>query len=270
MRRYLTPLHLLCGGLLSLFIAGIVGLILADGTYLVAKGLGPADIWALLTREQVLFAIRMSLATSLCSLALILVTAVPIAYALSRYRFPGHAVVNTLVDVPIVLPPVVIGISLLCFFSFGFGIAIKQALAACQLHLVSSIGIVLCQYLVAISYCIRAVKAAFDNVDPELEQVAGSLGCPPWQVFWRVSLPLARGGILAGGIMAWARALGVFGPLMVFIGTAPRVMVMPTTLWLELSIGNIETSVAIALIMLLMAGSALVLVHWLSPEGRAL
>ena len=82
-----------------------------------------------------------------------------------------------------------------------------------------------------------------------------------------MTVPLARGGLVAGGVMAWARAVGVFGPLMVFVGTGPRVLVMPTTMWLELSIGNIETAVAIALIMLAMAVTALTLVHWLAPEG---
>jgi molybdate transport system permease protein len=67
--------------------------------------------------------------------------------------------------------------------------------------------------------------------------------------------------------MAWARAVGVFGPLMVFVGTGPRVLVMPTALWLELSIGNIETALAISLIMLFMAGTALAVVHFLVPEG---
>jgi molybdate transport system permease protein len=97
--------------------------------------------------------------------------------------------------------------------------------------------------------------------------VAQVLGLSEWQAFWRVSVPLARNGLIAGGVMAWARSIGVFGPLMVFVGTGPRVLVMPTTLWLELSIGNIETAMCIALIMLAMAGTALTLVHWLSPKG---
>ena len=106
-------------------------------------------------------------------------------------------------------------------------------------------------------------------MDPALEPVARVLGCSEWRAFWRVSLPLARNGLIAGGVMAWARAVGVFGPIMVFVGTGPRVLVMPTTLWLELSIGNIETAIVLALIMLALAGTALTLVHWLSPEGTA-
>lgn len=265
-----SMLHLLCGGLLILFVLMIVGLIAADVSYLGAKGIGWRKITSLLSQERILFALRLSIATSLTSLILIMFTAVPIGYGLSRFRFPGKSVVNTLVDVPIVLPPVVTGISLLAFFSFGFGEPIKQALDSAHLSLVSGLGIVLCQYLVAVSYCIRSAKAAFEGVDQELEQVAQVLGCSRWRTFWRVSVPLARNGLVAGGVMAWARAIGVFGPLMVFVGTGPRVLVMPTTLWLELSIGNIETAICIALIMLLIAGTALTLVHWLVPEGSTI
>ena len=123
------------------------------------------------------------------------------------------------------------------------------------------------QFLVSVSYCIRAVKASFDEVDKELEDVALTLGCTPFQCFRRITMPLAVNGLIAGCVMAWARAIGVFGPLMVFVGTSVRVQVMPTAMWLELSIGNIEKSFVIALIMVAIAGMALVLVHWLVP-GR--
>jgi molybdate transport system permease protein len=174
---------------------------------------------------------------------------------------------DTLVDVPIVVPPVVIGVSLLAFFGTGVGIGLKRALAAADLTLVSGLGIVLCQFLMAVPYCIRAVKAALDDVDRELEEVAMVLGCSPWRVFRGVTLPLAGTGLLAGGVMAWARALGVFAPIMVFIGTGPRVQLMPTCIWLELSVGNIEVSLALALVMLALSGAALLAVHALAP-GR--
>jgi molybdate transport system permease protein len=265
-----SPLALLCGGLLSLFVMTIVALVVADISYLGAKGVS----WGLaldpLKHKEVVFALRMSVATSLTTLALVMLTAVPIGYALARFRFPGRSLVNTVVDVPIVLPPVVVGISLLALFSYGVANPVKHALAAMQLSLASGLGIVMCQYLVAVSYCIRSAKTAFQGVDQSLEQVARVLGCSEWRTFWRVSLPLARHGLIAGGVMAWARAIGVFGPLMVVVGTGPRVLVMPTTMWLELSTGNIEVAVVIALMMLLLAGAALTIVHWLSPEGVAL
>ena len=254
-------------GFLCLFVLIILLLLVSDVAYLSYRKVSFHELWRILSSAEVLAAIRLSIITSLITLALVMVFALPIGYALSRYRFPGHAILNTIVDVPIVLPPVVIGLSLLAFFGTPAGGWIKNLLKAADWSLISGIGIVLCQFLVSISYCIRAAKASFDSVDRRLEHVALSLGRSQWGAFWRVTLPLARNGLVAGAIMAWARAIGVFGPLMVFVGTGPRVQVMPTTMWLELSIGNIEVALAVALVTVAMAGAALAVVHWLVP-GR--
>lgn len=262
-----NPLSVLSMGMLFFCVLLVVGLIAADVVCLAGRDFPAGEIWKLFTAESVLRALRLSLVTSLTTLALVIVTAVPAGYALSRYRFPGHSICNTLVDVPIFLPPVVVGVSLLAFFGFGLGGAVKQALNGAGISLVSWIGIVLCQYIISMSYGIRSVKAAFDTGLRDLEQVACTLGCSPWQAFWKVSLPLARSGVLAGCILVWARGIGVFGPLMVFVGTGPRVQVMPTMMWLELSVGNIEVSLAIALIMLLLTGMGLIAVHFLERNG---
>lgn len=245
----------------------IVALIWADVAYLARKGLSDLHVWDVLLSKEVFAGIQMSVMTSLITLALIVFSAVPIGYALSRHHFFGHALLNAVVDAPIVLPPVVIGLSLLAFFGGGVGESIRDQLKAMDISLISAVGIVMCQYLVSISYCVRAMKVTFDSIDRRLEQVALSLGATPTQVFLRVTLPLAKNGVIAGGVMAWARAIGVFGPLMVFVGTSPRVQVMPTAMWLELSVGNIEASLSLALASTAMACAALIVVHWLAP-GR--
>ena len=179
----------------------------------------------------------------------------------------AHSIINTFVDMPIVLPPVVLGISLLAFFGSPIGNWIKEVLQHYGISLVSSVGIVMCQYIVSVSYCIRAMKASFDNVDQRLEHVSLTLGCSQEQTFLRVTLPLTRNGLIAGGIMAWARAIGVFGPLMVFVGTGSRVQVMPTKMWLELNVGNIENALVVSLVTMAIASIALVIVHYMAP-GR--
>jgi len=222
----------------------------------------------IVSSPDVLAAIQLSIISSLITLVLVVIFAVPIGYALSRYRFPGHAIVDTITDIPILLPPVVIGLLLLIFFAYQPGKRIEDTiewLTGSTMH--SLIGIVLCQFLVSISYAIRSAKAAFDSVDRRLEHVAMSLGCTDLQAFRRVTLPLARNGLVAGSIMAWARAVGVFGPLVVFVGTAVSVRVMPTTIYLELSIGREEVALAVGLVMVAMASVALAIVHWLAP-GR--
>ena len=252
---------------LATFVLIVAVLVAADVAYLVHWKVSPASLYRILMSPEVLYALRLSVITSVITLVLVMVCAVPVGYALSRCRFPGHALVNTVVDVPIVLPPVVIGLSLLAFFGTPVGGWIKIALKSLNVSLISGVGIVMCQFLVSVSYCIRATKASFDSVDRRLEHVALSLGCSPWGAFRRVTLPLARNGLIAGGVMAWARAIGVFGPLMVFVGTGPRVQVMPTNMWLELNVGNIEVALVVALVTMLLAGAALLLVHRLAP-GR--
>lgn len=260
----LNPLHISVAVASVLFSLMVLILVISDAAYLYSHDVTLKDIYKILSSVEILNAIKLSIITSLCSLALVIIFSVPIAFGLSRYRFPGHAFFNAIVDVPLILPPVVIGVSLLAFFGSPLGQGVKQLLQKGEISLISGFGIVLCQFIVSIPYCIRACKAAFDSTDQTLEHVALTLGCSEWAAFRKVTLPLARNGLLAGGIIAWARAIGVFGPLMVFVGTGPRVRVMPTSIWLELNVGNIETSLTLALVMVILAGTALMTVHWLT------
>jgi len=164
-------------GFLALFVFVILLLVAADVRYLGSRGVSLSKVWAILTSGDVLAAIRLSVVTSLVTLVLVIVFSVPVGYALSRYRFCGHSVVNTIVDVPIVLPPVVIGVSLLAFFATPLGELIKAGLKKADWSLVSALGIVLCQFLVSISYSIRATKASFDSVDRA--PAPASWSCPP-------------------------------------------------------------------------------------------
>lgn len=252
--------------MLILFCACIVILLAADLSYLTSKDISLGKAYEIIVSFDILAALKLSLKTSFISLILITATAVPMGFALSRCHFRGKSIVNVIVDVPLVLPPVVTGLSLLAFFGSPSGSVVKELLERVGLPLISAFGIVLCQYLIAVPYSIRSAKASFDSVDTKLEDVARTLGASPLQVFYKITLPLARNGLVAGAVMSWARAIGVFGPLMVFIGTGPRVQVMPTKMWLELSIGNIEASLVIALVTVFIACSALLIVHKLVPS----
>ena len=150
-------------------------------------------------------------------------------------------------------------------FGSDFGHALEEFLIRIKLDPRDWFGIVLCQYIVAVPYCIRSIKASFDSVDRSFEDVALTLGSTPIQSFFRIILPQCYNGLLAGSIMAWARAIGVFGPLMIFIGTSEAVQVMPTAMVLEISIGNIETALVISFISIAIAGVALLAVHLLLP-----
>ena len=225
------------------------------------------EIFDALGSRAILKAMTLSAKTSLAALGLIMLVAIPVGYALSRYRFPGSALADSLVDLPMVAPPLIIGVSLLVFFQTPIG----RWISGTGLEFAYTVkGIVLCQFLASSSYGIRAAKAAFDGVDTDLENLALTLGCSPLGAFRRVTLPLARNGLLAAGIIAWAHAVGLFAPLQVFAGAIRmKTEVMPTAIYLELSVGRIEKALAISLIMLTMAGAALVALHWLAPGRRA-
>jgi len=212
--------------------------------------------------EDLRFAMRLSLVTSTLAAILSLAAAVPVAYALSRTRMPGRMMLDALVDIPIVLPPLVMGVTLLVFFRTRLGIAIEQVGPR---FVYTPAGIVLAQFLVVSPFAIRTVKAAMDDIDPRLESVARTLGWSPAQVFVRVTLPMLRNAIVAGGVITWAQAIGLFGPMMVFAGTTrQRTEVLATSIYLELSIGRIQMALAISMLMLGMATAALVLFKWLA------
>ncbi|MCX5639008.1 MAG: ABC transporter permease subunit [Planctomycetota bacterium] len=126
----------------------------------------------------------------------------------------------------------------------------------------------LCQFVAAASFAIRSAKTAFDDVSRRYENVALTLGCTRWGSFWRISLPLARNGIIAGGILTWARAFGLFGPLMIFVGSfRGRTEVLSTTIFLEQSVGNLEVALVIALLLIFIALVAITIIRLVAGQG---
>ncbi len=238
----------------ALFVGLVLVLVVGDVAYIDLSS--AAEV---LRSPFIRSALYLSLWTSILAVLIGLLFAVPMGYALSRFRFPGLTLVDSVVDLPIVLPPLIVGLSLLVFFKTGVG----RWIEASGLEFVyQRKGIVLCQFLVSASFGIRAAKLAFDGVDPRVEHVALTLGCTRAQAFFRVALPLARGGIVAGGILIWARAFGIFGALMVFVGAVRlRTEVLPTTIYLEQSVGRIEVALAVAVLMLVLATVALVAIR---------
>lgn len=245
----------------GLFVVGLLAVLAADVSYAGWRPLGEV-----LRSPEIRAAMWLSLLSSLTTTALGMVFAVPMGYALSRFRFPGHAVVDSTVDLPIVMPPLVVGLSLLVFFQTPAGKWIQES---GMRFVFDRKGIVLCQLLVSASFGIRAVKLTFDGIDPRMEHVAMTLGCTRAGAFFRVALPMARRGIIVGAIMIWTRAFGIFGPLIILVGTMRfRTEVLPTTVFLEQSVGRIEVALAVAMLMLILAAAALVTVRLVGLRQR--
>lgn len=232
----------------SVFMVFVLTLIVTDVFYVDKKA-----IMTVLKSKFIHHALWMSIWTSMLTTFIALLFAVPMGYAMSRFRFPGQLLAEALVDLPIVFPPLVAGLTLLVFFTqTPAGRWIENDLGIPFVF--QPKGIVLCQFVAAASFAIRSAKSAFDDVNQRYENVALTLGCTQWGSFYRVSLPLARNGIIAGGILTWARAFGLFGPLMIFVGSfRGRTEVLSTTIYLEQSVGNLEVSLAIALLLILVA-----------------
>jgi molybdate transport system permease protein len=254
---------ILCLALLGgTYVALIVAMLAAD---LMFTSLG--DFTEALVSPEIRYAIRLSLISCTISTLMAMWVAVPLGYLLARTTFPGKAVVDALLDVPIVLPPLVIGLSLLILFQTGFGKFVQQFLTIT--YAVPSV--ILAQFAVSAAFALRTMRVTFEQIPPRTEQVARTLGCSRQQAFWRVVLPEARPGLLTAATLAWARALGEFGPILVFAGaTRMRTEVLPTTVFLELSVGKIEAAIAVSLLMIVVAAVVLVLTRTFGLRGTGL
>ncbi len=230
------------------YVAIIVLMFLADLAFT-----DKASILAALGEPEIRYSIKLSLISCTISTVLSVWVAVPIGYLMSRYKFGGKSAVDAVLDVPIVLPPLVIGISLLILFNYPPFVWISD-------HVVFEIpAVILAQFMVACAFAVRTMRVTFDQIPTRFEDVAMTLGCNRSQAFWRVILPQARHGVLAAATLAWARSLGEFGPILVFAGsTRMRTEVLPTSVYLEMQAGNTKGMLAVALIMV--AAAAVVLV----------
>lgn len=237
----------------------IAGLLVADVLFTT-----PGHVRETLDDPHIRFAIRLSLLSATTTTILAMWVAVPLGYLLSRTNFPGKGVVDTLLDVPIVLPPLVIGMSLLILFQLPPGKAVERVIPVTY-HIPA---VILAQFAVATAFAVRTMRVTFDQIDPRAEQVALTLGCTRAQAFRRVTLPAARRGVLTAATLAWARALGEFGPVQVFAGATPmKTVVLPTAVFLEAQVGRLHAAVAVSLVMVVVSLAALVLTRFLGLRG---
>lgn len=243
---------LVMGGLSACFVLLIILLLTADVMFT-----SWGDFVAALLKPEIQAAIRLTLMSCTAAAVLSLWVATPLGYVLSRYRFPGRWIVDTLVDIPIVLPPLVLGLSLLILFHLKWGSWQLEGMLRDQLHFPVTFhwpAVVLAQFSVACAFAIRTMRVTFDQINPRAEDVARTLGCTRGQAFVKIALPQAIRGMVAATTIAWARALGEFGPILVFAGsTRMRTEVLSTTVFLELSVGRLDAAVAVSLLMVAMA-----------------
>lgn len=217
----------------------------------------PADIGAGARHPLFLPALWLSARTTVASLAVIVLAGTPLAWWLARASGRGTRVAELLVDLPVVIPPAVMGIALLQ--TFGPKGLLGPALAAAGIRLpFTTTAVVAAQVVVSAPFYVQGAAAAFRRLDEDLLIVARTLGQSPAGAFLRIAVPLALPGMVAGAALSWARALGEFGATLFFAGNFPgSTQTMPLAIYTAL---ESDTRVAVALALVLAAASVLLLV----------
>ncbi|HWH20379.1 MAG TPA: ABC transporter permease [Solirubrobacterales bacterium] len=197
-----------------------------------------------------------TLKTNLIANALILALGTPTAYLLATRRFPGRALLVTLVELPLVLPPAVAGIGLLAAFSAGglLGTPLEEAGIVIPF---TQWAVVLAITFVASPFYVRQAIASFEAVDPQLQDASRTLGVGPARTFLRVSLPLAAGGLIAGWVLAFARGVGEFGATIMFAGNVPGVTQTLTLGIYEQLDANFDLALAIGVLLVILSAGVL-------------
>ncbi|MBY0350066.1 molybdate ABC transporter permease subunit [Tabrizicola sp.] len=216
-------------------------------------------------------ALSLSLKVSFWATVVSLPPGVAVAQALARGRFPGHGLLNGLVHLPLILPPVVTGYLLLLTFGrqgwlgsalwdwFGFTFAFRWT------------GAALAAAVMAFPLLVRAIRLALEAVDPKLEQAAATLGASRVVVFLTVTLPLILPGVIAGAVLAFAKAMGEFGATITFVANIPgETQTLPTAIYAFLQLpGGDAAALRLVAISVALAMGALVVSEWLSRRVAA-
>ena len=229
----------------------------------------PNEIINALKSEEIQYSIKLSLISCTITMILSLIVAIPLGYFMARYEFRFKKFIDAVLDIPIILPPLVIGLSLLILFNQTplkdfldlFGISVSFTV----------VSVIIAQFTVACAFAIRTMYITFLQINNRQEQVALTLGCNQRQSFFYVLLPQAKNGILTAGALAWARALGEFGPLLIFSGsTRMRTEVLSVSVYLEITTGKIEAAVAVSIIMIISGFAVLMIVRMFGDSKKML
>jgi molybdate transport system permease protein len=223
----------------------------------------PDTFFSSLSDPQVMSALWLSLLTSSLSLAIVVIVGTPFAYVHTRCTYPGKMLVDTLIDLPLVLPPAVAGVALLVlwgrvgilgryFNMLGISIAF------------TTLAVIMAQIFVASPFYLRQAKSLFEQFDQSYEHVARTLGASPVRTFLTVTLPLTASGLVSGAVMTFGRALGEFGATIMFAGNLPGVtQTMPLAVYVGME-GNLTIGLTISILLVLISFAIMIAVRYLA------
>ena len=256
----------LIGGALAIVLLLCLGLPLVA----LALSASPAQISDGMRSPLFAPALWLSLRTSLISLGLIVLTGTPLAWWLARTHHRSARLISVLVDLPIVIPPAVIGVALLQ--TYGRRGMLGPTLDALDWQITfSTTAVIMAQVVVAAPFYVQAAANAFRKVDPDVLIVARTLGASRGGAFFRVGVPVALPGLIGGISLAWARALGEFGATLLFAGSLMgQTQTMPLAIFAALE-SDVQVALVFAVLLAALGGVALLLLRWVPTlfRGRA-
>ena len=226
----------------------------------------PLSMLALVITPEVRHAIFLSLTTATASSGIALALGVPTAYYLARNQFPGKALVDALLDIPIFLSPIAVGALLLVAFSSDAG---RWTQARVGEVIFETPGIIIAQATIVTALAVRLMKGTFESIPARYEKVARSLGCTEWMAFRKIVLPLSKNGLIASAILVWARAVGEFGATVMLAGATERkTATIPTAIYLGFASADITRALTLVAILTLISLVTLVCLRRIA--GRTL
>lgn len=219
----------------------------------------------ILFSERTLYSIKLSLIAATVASILGIFLAIPSAYALSRYEFRGKDIIDTILELPMIVSPAAIGAMLLIFFTTPIGDWIQNNYIQ---FVFTFYGVILAQFITVAGIATRLIKASMDEIPDRYENVAASLGVSPFKAFLTVTLPLSKNGIIAAAILTWAKAVGEFGATITVAGTmAMKTETLPIGIFLKLANANIEGTVVLIMVLVGIGLTTLYLVRLLVKRG---
>ena len=223
---------------------------------------GIGAFWDQISAPEAVSALKLTLALALIVAVVNVVMGVLIAWVLVRDEFAGKNFVNALIDLPFALPTIVAGLTLLALYGNHSPVGINIAY--------TRVGIAMALLFVTLPFVVRAVQPTLQEVDREMEDAAAALGAGPWTIFWRIVLPNLRPAIVAGGSLAFARALGEFGSVVLIAGNIPfKTETAPVFIFSQIENDNPQGAAAVSVLLLIVSLVLLSAISWVGRRGWA-
>jgi sulfate transport system permease protein len=229
-----------------------------------AKGFdgGLGAFWTQISAKEAVSALKLTLGLSVIVAVVNVVMGVLIAWVLVRDEFRGKSIVNALIDLPFALPTIVAGLTLLALYGNRSPIGVNIAY--------TRIGIAMALLFVTLPFVVRAVQPTLQEVDREMEDAAASLGAGPWTIFRRIVLPNLRPAIVSGASLAFARALGEFGSVVLIAGNIPfKTETASVFIFSQIENDNAQGAAAVSVVLLAVSLVLLYAISWVGRRGWA-